>query len=116
MIFIGISKNFSLTNEEQYNSIGEFWDEMSLLYGLENLQGLGYMWKNNKISYAIGLKNGIIDNYNLKIDLPDDGWTIVNGKTDDLKSIYDEIYINGPLKYEIEEFTLDGNCKILYLR
>ena len=39
MIFKGISKEFSLLNEDQYNTIGEFWDEMALLYGLENLQG-----------------------------------------------------------------------------
>ena len=44
MIFIGISRDFSLKNEDQYNTIGAFWDEMSELYGLESLQGLGYKW------------------------------------------------------------------------
>ena len=39
MIFIGISREFSLKDEDQYNTIGAFWDEMSLIYGLENLQG-----------------------------------------------------------------------------
>ena len=40
MLFKGISKEFSLLKEDQYNTIGAFWDEMSLLYGLENLQGV----------------------------------------------------------------------------
>ena len=116
MLFIGITKQFSLDYEEQYNTIGEFWDEMSLKYGLENLQGLGYLWENNIIYYAIGLKNGVIENHNFSIELPDNGWIIFNGKTDELKEIYDEIYKLGPLKYEIETFDEDGNCKIKYYR
>ena len=66
MIFKGISKEFSLLNENQYNTIGDFWDEMALLYGLKNLQGLGYKWADNKIFYAIGLKDGDIKGYNLR--------------------------------------------------
>ena len=116
MIFTGISKEFSLRNEEQYNTIGAFWDEMSILYGLENLQGLGYKWEDNKIFYAIGLKNGDIQHSNFNIELPDDGWTVVEGETDNLKDIYDEIYKEGPLKYEIETFTENGECKIKYYR
>ena len=45
MLFKGISKEFSLLKEDQYNTIGAFWDEMEALYGLENLQGLGYKWE-----------------------------------------------------------------------
>lgn len=116
MIFQCVSREFSLLNEEQYNTIGEFWDEMSAIYGLENLQGLGYRWAYGKIYYAIGLKVGEIDGCNLTIELPDDSWTVVDGKTDNLKNIYDEIYQDGPLKYEIETFTEDGNCQIKYLR
>ena len=116
MIFIGVSKSFSLENEDQYNTIGAFWDEMSLIYGLENLQGLGYEWKDGKIYYAIGLKFGNIPESNFCIELPNHGWNIVDGKTDDLKNIYDEIYKKGPLKYEIETFTLDGDCQIKYYR
>ena len=37
MIFIGIAKEFCLTNKQQYDTIGRFWDEMANLYGLENL-------------------------------------------------------------------------------
>ena len=116
MLFIGISKEFSLTNEEQYNTIGCFWDELSLLYGLENLQGFGYKWENEKIYYAIGLKKGIIKDANIRIELPDNNWITYRGKTEDLKSIYDEIYKDGPLKYEIETFTNDGKCTIKYYR
>ena len=116
MKFIGISRVFSLENEEQYNTIGLFWDEMTEMYGLENLQGLGYKWEFGKIYYAIGLKNGIINGADFIIELPNDGWCIKNGCTDSLKDIYDEIYKDGVLKYEIETFTTDGKCQIRYFR
>ena len=103
-------------NEDQYHTIGDFWDEMALLYGLENLQGLGYQWTEDKIYYAIGLNGKDINGYNLCIELPDTGWTVVDGNTDDLKDIYDEIYQSGPLTYEIETFTENGKCKIQYYR
>ena len=116
MIFIGITKEFDLTNEDQYNTIGEFWGELSLIYGLENLQGLGYKWKDNKIYYAIGLKKGIIKDNNFSIELPEEGWKIYKGKTENLKQIYDGIYLDGPLKYEIETFEENGECIIKYYR
>lgn len=116
MLFYGISKDFDLSNQAQYETIGAFWDEMSAIYGLENLRGLGYCWQNNKISYAIGLKSGFISGHNACIILPDDDWIIVTGKTDDLKQLYDKIYQDGPLQYEIETFFVDGRCKIEYHR
>lgn len=38
MLFRGVSKTFSTVGEQQYNTIGKFWDEMSAIYGLENLR------------------------------------------------------------------------------
>ena len=116
MIFKGISREFSLQNNDQYNTIGQFWDDMSALYGLENLQGLGYKWEAGIIYYAIGLKNGQIANCNFVMELPNDGWTVVHGETDNLQNIYDKIYQHGPLKYEIETFTENGKCTIRYFR
>ena len=116
MIFKGISRVFSLKNEEQYNTIGLFWDELSAIYGLENLQGLGYCWKDGEIAYAIGLKNGAIEGHNFILELPDDGWEIATGRTDNLKEIYDEIYKNGALALEIEIFFENGDCQIKYQR
>ena len=116
MLFKGITKKFKLTNEQQYNTIGQFWDEMSLLYGLENIIGLGYKWTNDEIYYAIGLKNGEIPSFNFTMLLPEEGWTVVEGRTELLKEIYDDIYINGPLDIEIETFDSNGNCKIMYYR
>ena len=116
MIFCGITKVFCLTNEQQYDTIGLFWDELANLYGLENLQGLGYKWENNNISYAIGLKNSCIEGFNLRMELPDKGWLIAKGKTANLKQIYDGIYKDGILQYEIETFDEDGNCEIKYCR
>ena len=115
MKFVGIIRVFSTRNEEQYTTIGLFWDEMSELYGRENLMGLGCNWGEESIEYVIALKDGIIPDANYEIDLPD-VWTTVSGRTDDLGSIYDEIYKAGPLLYEIEEFDDDGNCNIRYCR
>ena len=116
MIFQGISRRFSLRGEEQYQTIGAFWDELSAIYGLENLQGLGYRWEKGFLYYAIGLKHGEIDGCNFRMELPDDGWKIVQGKTDFLKALYDEIYKSGALTYEIETFFTSGDCIIQYYR
>ena len=116
MRFEGVSREFSLVGERQYETIGKFWDDMAAIYGLENLQGLGYRWDGDVISYAIGLKNGRIDGCDFSIDLPDGDWITVRGRTDDLKQIYDEIYKSGALKYEIEIFHDDGSCEIKYCR
>ena len=116
MRFEGISREFSLVGEGQYDTIGAFWDELEAIYGLENLCGLGYRWDGDTIFYAIGLKDGCIDGCNFSIDLPDGGWTTVRGQTDDLKQMYDEIYKFGRLKFEIETFFDDGSCEIKYCR
>ena len=116
MVFEGITRDFSLAGEQQYETIGAFWDEMADLYGLENLQGLGYRWQGGQISYAIGLKDGCIGGCNLTIQLPDEGWQQVTGKTEKLQKIYDEIYKNGALTFEIETFWEDGTCQIRYYR
>ena len=116
MRFKGISRIFSTVNEKQYETIGEFWDEMSGKYGLENLRGLGYNWTGNSIEYVIGLKEGIIDQADCEVVLPDDGWETVCGRTDDLGQIYSRIYADGGLAYEIETFTDAGNCMISFIR
>lgn len=114
MVFYGISKVFSTENNQQYDTIGAFWDELSEQYGRERLRGLGYHWTPDTIEYVIGLREGIIENTNCAVDLPDVGWMTVHGKTADLSSIYDEIYVNGRLKYEIEMFDNHGECEIWY--
>lgn len=116
MIFRGISRTFSTVGEKQYETIGAFWDEMSDIYGLENLRGLGYNWTADTIEYVIGLKQGDINGFNCTVKLPDTGWVCVKGKTDELSLIYQKIYADGVLKYEIETFTDDGRCEILYFR
>ena len=116
MVFNGISRIFKLTNQQQFDTIGRFWDEMAALHGLENLMGLGYFWTEDEISYAIGLKHGDIPSFNVSIVLPDCGWMTVREKTDCLQELYDEIYKAGNLQYEIETFNNDGTCEIRYWR
>ena len=116
MVFTGVSKVFSTENRAQYETIGAFWDGMSEKYGLENLRGLGYNWTDNSIKYVIGLKDGIIDQANCEVELPDDDWITVCGKTAELSRIYNRIYEDGSLTYEIETFTKAGDCEIRYYR
>lgn len=115
MKFIGLRRVFSTQNDEQYKTIGEFWDEMSNVYGKENLMGLGCNWTSNSLEYVMALKDGIIADANYEIVLPDE-WLETSGRTEELNLIYDEIYKDGPLLYEIEEFDAKGNCKIRYCR
>lgn len=116
MIFDGISKTFSTVNSEQYNTIGAFWDEMSTKYGRENLRGLGYNWTDTSIEYVIGLKSGKLLEANCNVELPENGWFEVKGRTENLGQMYEEIYAHGRLKYEIEMFNEDGSCYIKYCR
>lgn len=115
MKFVGIRKVFSTENEEQYITIGAFWDNLSRLHGRENLMGLGCNWTDNSIEYVMALKDGIIEDADYEIILPDE-WTLICGKTENLSTIYDEIYKDGSLLYEIEEFDDEGNCRIRYYR
>ena len=72
MKFIGIRKVFSTKNEEQYSTIGAFWDEISAIYGRENLMGLGCNWTSDSIEYVMALKNGIIEGADYEIEEFDD--------------------------------------------
>lgn len=84
MIFRGYSKIFSTVNNKQYELIGEFWDDMTLLYNIEELKGLGFNWTETTIEYIIGLKNN--EKFDVsgldwkEISLPDIEWETVEGK------------------------------------
>ena len=116
MRFIGISRTFSTKNEEQYNTIGAFWEELSHIYGKEQLRGLGYHWTEDTIEYVIGLKNGSIEHANASVELPDQGWCRVTGRMSKLGKLYELIYREGSLTYEIETFSENGDCEIWYYR
>lgn len=123
MLFCGLGKVFSTRDDGQYVSIGEFWDIMAGVYGRDNLQGLGYGWTESSITYVIGLKSGSINKQIAipgaayrEINLPDGGWIRYTGKTEQLARLYDRIYSEGNLKYEIEQFSEDGNCEIFVIR
>ena len=116
MEFKGIGRTFSTVGEKQYETIGAFWDEMSGIYGRENLRGLGYNWTETSIEYVIGLIDGDMEGSNIDVILPDDKWECVSGRTEELGEIYATIYKDGALKYEIEMFDDAGNCRILFYR
>ena len=116
MFFKGIGRTFSTENDQQYETIGAFWDELAAKHGRANLQGLGYGWTKRSIEYVIGLIDGEIDGADRTVELPDMGWVMVRGKTAELGEIYEKIYQEGRLKYEIEHFTDNGDCEITYCR
>ena len=116
MVFRGIGRSFSTEGERQYGAIGAFWDELAAKHGRENLQGLGYGWTGRSIGYVIGLRAGEIAGADRAVELPDEGWIPVRGRTERLGQLYAEIYDGGRLKYEIERFTDSGDCEILYHR
>lgn len=116
MKFVGISKVFSTIDNQQFETIGAFWDELSGKYGRSKLRGLGYNWTKDSIEYVIGLKEGIIEHADCSVTLPDEGWITVQGKTSDLRKLYGQIYLNGVLQYEIETFSDYGECEIKYYR
>lgn len=124
MIFRGFSRRFSTKNGEQFGTIGEYWDRMAALYGRDNLRGLGYDWTADSIAYVIGLRSN--EPFDMgeadaelcwkEVPLPDTGWVEYTGRTDSLDALYDEIYRDGALTYEIEEFAGDGFCTIRVTR
>jgi predicted transcriptional regulator YdeE len=128
MKFNGIQVRFNCENNEQYENIGLFWEYMTHEFKQFKLQGVGYNWYNNSFDYIIGNCNKNIDfsiakinkrfpsAKQIEINLPDEGWQIYYCKLEELGKIYDEIYKDGPLDYEIEEFDSNGNCKISILR
>ena len=116
MTFIGIGRTFSTEGDRQYETIGAFWDELSAEYGLEELRGLGYGWTEDTIEYVTGWKEGVIPGADRAVELPDEGWSAVTGRSERLERLYEEIWREGRLRYEIESFRQDGTCEILYLR
>ena len=116
MLFRGIGRTFSTENDQQYETIEAFWDELAAKYGQVNLQGLGYGWKARSIEYVIGLIDEEIDGENRTVTLPDMGWVTVRGRTAELGKTYEQIYQEGRLEYEIERFTDSGDCEIMYYR
>lgn len=124
MLFCGYACVFSTKNDAQYGSIGRFWEEMSALYGMEELLGLGFHWTEDTIEYVIGKKDGSRPEKGCtgagavykEIELPETGWCTVLGRTEALSQLYEGIYADGVLTEEIEEFFQDGSCRIRYRR
>ena len=80
------------------------------------MRGLGYNWTSTSIEYVIGLTASEIEGWNMSVPLPENEWKRVKGRTENLEEIYNDIYKDGPLKYEIEMFDDDGNCVIDFVR
>ena len=53
---------------------------------------------------------------NINVILPDGGWEYVSGRMEELAEMHGKVYQDGPLKYEIELFDDDGNCRMEFCR
>lgn len=128
MNFKGVSVTFDCKDGAQYEAIGQFWDMMTQQYPKSTLIGLGHSWSNDQIDYAIGSED-LSREYDckeiraiyppaglLQMRLPDEGWLAYHGKLEDLTKLYEKIYEDGPLTYEIESFDDDGNADIRIFR
>ena len=128
MLFRGISRRFSTENSRQYSEIGAFWDDFAALYGRKNVEGLGLNWKENSLEYVLGTTGDRLvfptDHFGKTYDdavyreilLPDEGWQSFEGRTAELSALYERIYRDGPLSFEIESFTEDGRCRVRIFR
>jgi len=127
MILQGIQIRFDCANGEQFEAIGAFWDAMRVLFPDRTLSGVGYGWENDTLCYLIGTEDGLPagtetigqqfpDAEYTVLHLPDDGWKRYTATADTLDVLYEEIYRDGPLTYEIERFDADGRAEIRTLR
>ena len=115
MLFKGIGRTFSTENDQQYETIGAFWDDLAAKHGRGNLQGLGYGWTERSIEYVIGLIDGEIGGADQAVELPDTGWVTVKGKTANLGKIYEMIYQEGKLNFPNGVFAAaKGQSAVLY--
>ena len=120
----GIAARFDCAHGEQYDHIVAFWEQMRALCPEQVLFGVGYGWENDSLGYLIGTPEGVPE-YALEgvrkilpqaafseITLPDDNWKTYTGTADTLDKLYEEIYRDGPLDFEIEQFDDAGNAVI----
>lgn len=117
MIFHGVGKRFDTRGGAQYDAIGCFWDAMAKQYGRENLCGLGWDWNEESLAYAIGsIEPGIEVEMEgmteFTVELPSDGQQTWHGQTEQLDMLYEQIYADGALEYEIERFYEDRRCSV----
>jgi hypothetical protein len=127
MVIRGVQVRFDCKNGEQFEAIGRFWDRMHVFCPGENLLGVGFGWKNDTLCYLIGTENGVPAAAEkikevfpqaeaAEIILPDTGWKTYFATADTLDVLYEEIYRDGPLTYEIERFDADDNAEVLIYR
>jgi hypothetical protein len=126
-MFNGVQITVSCENWEQVNTIGEFWECLHALPKTsDEWVGVGRNWIDNTFEYAIGMFDRDLDERivekllgfptakRISFDLPKSGWHSAEGKTKDLQMLYecDLDCNNKRIKYEVERFSGDGNCRI----
>ena len=128
MTVCGVQIRFACKNGEQFEAIGRFWDRMRALCPDKSLLGVGFSWENDTLCYLIGTENGVPEHaaemlsdefpgaVSAALLLPDEGWRTYTATADTLDRLYTEIYRDGPLDYEIEQFDADSRAVVRVYR
>lgn len=129
MVFKGYQMTFSTEGNKQYETIGNLWDKFASVYGIENIRGLGFNWSSTTIDYCFGFVEDlsveeyverleVVNTFAEKpfrfntIELPDENWVNFKGETEKLDVLYDRVYKDGQLDFEIERFDSNGKADI----
>lgn len=121
-------KKWSTENDQQYDPISHFWDIVEQYVDCTKLRGFGYGWDNGSFVYGIIFKmNGVPEEIisAVKKEFPDmkydDSFEVptrssydnsYDGKTANIRELYEKIWNKGALICELEEFKPNGECKI----
>lgn len=123
---IGLMRRFPCGQGEQFELIGQFWDQMRAALPGERLCGVGYGWENDTLCYLIGALDdrleaalqglqGRVKADFIRLLMPDEGWETWECELDRLDATYEAIYAVSRLDWEIE--WIDGEqCTLMIHR
>ncbi len=124
----GVQLRVGCKNDEQYDWIGIFWDEVRRCHPRMKLVGVGHSWENGSFYYLIGKEGGLPEKTiekvrkrfpraeSVRLKLPDYGWEAHFSTLQTLEETYAEIYKDGPLTYEMERIHENGAVTLFVLR
>ncbi|MBP3704146.1 MAG: hypothetical protein J6I98_01310 [Clostridia bacterium] len=124
----GVQLRVSCKNGEQYDVLGAFWDEVRKYHPKMLLVGIGHSWENDTFCYLIGKEGGLPEKTvekvcerfpeadSVRLKVPDGHWDVYRGRLEWLDEMYEEIYKDGPLIYEMERIHENGAITIFIRR
>lgn len=114
MKFYGVRKVVGCdSNYSQFLAIDDFWDQMIAKYPGMAFLCLGFNWGQDSFEYCIGKLDDNWAEDLESIEIPDDGWREFEcpRNDDEITEMYQQIWNDGKLDYEIEE-RLEDTLKV----